>query len=217
MKIAVNKAHFPVTVLGPGRRIGLWLQGCSIRCKGCVSRDTWEPDPAKAMTVASLLAWCRRTTGGVLDGVTISGGEPFDQPAALAALLDGLQRWRRELARPFDLLCYSGHPLKTLQRDHGDILARLDALIPEPYSQGRPLGGLWRGSDNQPLLPLSPLGEERYREAVAAPAAGQDKRMQVAIEAGRLWFIGIPHRGDMAALETLCRARGLDIRSASWR
>ena len=193
MKIAVNKAHFPVTVLGPGRRIGLWLQGCSIRCKGCVSRDTWEPDPAKAMTVASLLAWCRRTTGGVLDGVTISGGEPFD------------------------LLCYSGHPLKTLQRDHGDILARLDALIPEPYSQGRPLGGLWRGSDNQPLLPLSPLGEERYREAVAAPAAGQDKRMQVAIEAGRLWFIGIPHRGDMAALEGLCRARGLDIRSASWR
>ena len=94
---------------------------------------------------------------------------------------------------------------------------RLDALIPEPYSQGRPLGGLWRGSDNQPLLPLSPLGEEHYREAVAAPAAGQDKRMQVAIEAGRLWFIGIPHRGDMAALEGLCRARGLDIRSASWR
>ncbi|HMX17539.1 MAG TPA: 4Fe-4S cluster-binding domain-containing protein, partial [Rhodocyclaceae bacterium] len=201
MKIAVNKAHFPVTVLGPGRRIGLWLQGCSIRCKGCVSRDTWEPDPAKAMTVASLLAWCRRTTGGVLDGVTISGGEPFDQPAALAALLDGLQRWRRELARPFDLLCYSGHPLKTLRRDHADILARLDALIPEPYSDGRPLGGLWRGSDNQPLVPLSPLGEARYREAIDAPAASQDKRMQVAVEAGRLWFIGIPHRGDMAALE----------------
>ncbi len=217
MKIALNKAHFPVTVLGPGRRVGLWLQGCSIRCRGCVSRDTWDPDPAKEMTVASLLAWCRGTTGGVLDGVTISGGEPFDQPAALGALLDGLHRWRRELARPFDLLCYSGHPLKALQRDHADLLARLDALIPEPYSDGRPLGGLWRGSDNQPLVSLSPLGEERYREAVRAPAAGQDKRMQVAREGGRLFFIGIPHRGDMAALETLCRDRGLDIRSASWR
>jgi anaerobic ribonucleoside-triphosphate reductase activating protein len=41
--------------------------------------------------------------------------------------------------------------------------------------------------------------------------------MQVSLQDGRLWFIGIPHRGDMAALEELCRARGLELGQVSWR
>lgn len=217
MDILLNKAHFPVTVLGPGRRIGLWLQGCTIRCKGCVSRDTWPADPARAMPVAALLAWCRKVAADGFDGVTISGGEPFDQPKPLAALLDGLAAWRASAGLDFDILCYSGHPLKTLEKRHAKILARLDALIPEPYADGRPLGGLWRGSDNQTLVPLSPRGIARYADSVAAPQAEDAKRMQVSLQDGRLWFIGIPHRGDMAALEELCRARGLELGQVSWR
>ena len=41
MMLYLSRIHFPVTTLGPGRRIGIWFQGCSIRCKGCVSADTW--------------------------------------------------------------------------------------------------------------------------------------------------------------------------------
>lgn len=217
MNILLNKAHFPVTVLGPGRRIGLWLQGCTIRCRGCVSRDTWPADPARAMPVAALLAWCKKVAADGFDGVTISGGEPFDQPKPLAALLDGLAAWRASARLDFDILCYSGHPLKTLEKKHAGLLAKLDALIPEPYADGRPLGGLWRGSDNQTLLPLSPRGQARYADCVAAPQAEDAKRMQVSLQDGRLWFIGIPHRGDMAALEELCRARGLELGQVSWR
>lgn len=217
MNLLLNKAHFPVTVLGPGRRIGLWLQGCTIRCKGCVSQDTWPADPAKALPVKTLLDWCRRVAQDGFDGVTISGGEPFDQPQALAALLDGLIAWRTKAGLDFDLLCYSGYPLKTLERKHAKILARLDALIPEPYADGRPLGALWRGSDNQTLVPLSARGRTRYEAAIAAPQADSAKRMQVSVEDGRLWMIGIPHRGDMAALEDLCRARGLTLNEVSWR
>lgn len=217
MNILLNKAHFPVTVLGPGRRIGLWLQGCTIRCKGCVSQDTWPADAAKAMPVKALVDWCRRVAKDGLDGVTISGGEPFDQPKALAALLDGLIAWRTAVGLDFDLLCYSGYPLKTLEKKHAKILARLDALIPEPYADGRPLGALWRGSDNQTLVPLSARGAARYADSIAAPQPTQDKRMQVSVEDGKLWMIGIPHRGDMAALETLCRQRGLTLNAVSWR
>lgn len=217
MNILLNKAHFPVTVLGPGRRIGLWLQGCSIRCKGCVSQDTWPADPRRAMPVKALLDWCRRVAHAGLDGITISGGEPFDQPKALAALLDGLIAWRSAAGLDFDLLCYSGYPLKTLEKKHAKLLARLDALIPEPYADGRPLGPLWRGSDNQTLVPLSPRGAARYAEFLDAPQGADDKRMQVAVEDGRLWMIGIPHRGDMASLEALCRQRGLRLDQVSWR
>ena len=215
--LQLNKAHWPVTVLGPGRRIGLWVQGCTIRCNGCVSQDTWPRDPATAIPVRDVLAWCRRVAPDGPDGVTISGGEPFEQPEALAALLDGLHAWRTARALDFDLLCYSGYPLKTLERRHAKLLARLDAVIPEPYADGLPLGNVWRGSANQPLVPLTERGRARYAEHVdAAPATG-GKRMQAAIEGGRVWLIGIPDRGDMAAVESLCASRGLALTQVSWR
>ena len=217
MNILINKAHFPVTVLGPGRRIGLWLQGCTIRCKGCVSQDTWPADASRAMPVEALLDWCKRVAQEGCDGITISGGEPFDQPKPLASLLRGLRAWRTAAGLDFDLLCYSGYPLKTLEKRHPKLLALLDALIPEPFVDGRPLGGLWRGSDNQTLVPISPRGEARYADCIGQAQAGENKRMQISIEDGKLWFIGIPHRGDMAALETLCRQRGLDLQQVSWR
>ncbi|HYC47319.1 MAG TPA: 4Fe-4S cluster-binding domain-containing protein [Burkholderiales bacterium] len=214
--IQLNKAHWPVTVLGRGRRIGLWVQGCSIHCKGCVSQDTWPADPRKAIAVGELIGWCKRVTQGSLDGVTISGGEPFDQPAALAALLRALHAWRCKAALDFDILCYSGYPLKTLQRDHAKTLALVDAVVPEPYADALPLGGIWRGSSNQPLVPLSERGRKRYDEYVNMPAAA-DKRMQAAVEGGRIWMIGIPARGDMARVEALCASRGLTLESVSWR
>ncbi len=215
--LELNKAHWPVTVLGPGRRIGLWVQGCTIHCKGCVSQDTWPRDATRAIGVRELVAWCRRVAGNALDGVTISGGEPFEQPAALRALLMALAAWRREAKLDFDLLCYSGYPLKTLQREHQKLLALLDAIIPEPYADALPQGRVWRGSSNQPLVPLTERGRARYCAYVDAAADGERKRMQAAIDGGRVWMIGIPGRGDMAAVEALCASRGLALTKVSWR
>ena len=217
MKIAINKAHFPVTVLGPGQRIGIWLQGCSIRCKGCVSQDTWSHDPGREMTVARLLSWCKETSQNELDGITISGGEPFDQPKALAALLDALQQWRHSAGLDFDILCYSGYPLATLEKRHAKLLAKLDALIPEPYADALPLTHVWRGSANQKLLALSPLGQERYQPYLDAPAEIFGKRIQIQVDGERLWSIGIPERGDMDALEKLAQERGVVFSEVSWR
>lgn len=215
--LELNKAHWPVTVLGPGRRIGLWVQGCTIGCRGCVSQDTWPRDATKAIPVSDLLAWCRRVAADGPDGVTISGGEPFEQPRALAALLRGLRAWRRAAALDFDILCYSGYPLVRLQKKHAEILALLDAVIPEPYVDAKPLTHVWRGSANQPLVPLSERGRERYAGHVDTTVEGAGKRMQVALEGGRVWMIGIPARGDMARVEALCAERGLALEQVSWR
>jgi len=214
VKLLLNKAHFPVTALGPGRRIGLWTQGCSIRCPGCVSLDTWEADPGTAIEIDALVAWCRRASAGAPDGITISGGEPFEQPQALAALIDGLDAWRSELADPFDLLCYSGHRLEHLRTHHAALLARLDAVITDPFVEARPTERPWRGSDNQRLTALTPLGEARYAEhAVVAPP----KRFQVVADGSRLWFVGIPARGDLDRLAAACAQRGVEFNATSWR
>ncbi len=213
MNLQLNKAHFPVTTLGPGRRIGLWTQGCALHCPDCCARDTWEPDPDRAVPVATLLQWCRAAAPAGPDGITVSGGEPFDQPQALAELLDGLAQWRSELTQPFDILCYSGRSLAHLEAAHPDLLARLDALLPEPFVAARPSGLAWRGSDNQPLVPLSPLGRTRY----PGDPRTVPKRLQFAIDAASIWCIGIPERGDLATLEALCRNRGLHLEEVSWR
>ncbi|MCC6197113.1 MAG: radical SAM protein [Burkholderiales bacterium] len=214
--LELNKAHWPVTVLGPGRRIGIWVQGCSIHCPGCVSQDTWPPDPAKAITVRDLLAWCAKVSKNAPEGVTISGGEPFEQAAGLRALLEGLSAWRRAEHLDFDVLCYSGLPLRTLESKHADLLALLDAVIPEPYVDHLPQGPIWRGSRNQPLVPLSARGRARYAHWLDAPAEA-GRRMQATVEGGRVWMIGIPGRGDMAAVEALCQSRGLTLTEVSWR
>jgi anaerobic ribonucleoside-triphosphate reductase activating protein len=216
MKIRLNKAHFPVTTLGLGQRIGLWVQGCHIQCPGCLSRDTWEPDPAREVELELVLAWCRYVAPEGCDGVTISGGEPFEQPVALAALLDGLTTWRHEIARSFDILCYSGFPLRHLERQYPNILIRLDAIIPEPYVDSLPRGKVWRGSANQPLVPLSPLGRKRYAALLAAEPDGKGK-LQVSVDAEGVWYIGIPDRGDMDRLEAAAYRRGVVLGGVSWR
>ncbi len=217
MKISINKAHYPVTVLGPGTRLGIWLQGCSIGCKGCVSQDTWAHDPGRDMTVAKLISWCRQTAADKLDGITISGGEPFDQPAALSALLDALIFWRTQSKLDFDILCYSGYPYATLQQKHRKILHKLDALIPEPYVDAKPLTHLWRGSSNQTLQLLSKRGQKRYAEYLEAKSDQLNKQIQTMLDGERMWYVGIPARSDMAALEEICKMRGVELADVSWR
>src|SRR5688572_31286206 len=103
MTISLSRVHFPITTLGFGRRIGVWFQGCSIQCPGCVSHDTWAF--GRGQTTVDLVCDTLAANLNQADGVTISGGEPFDQPAALEALL----RWLRGRFAG-DVLVFSGYP-----------------------------------------------------------------------------------------------------------
>jgi anaerobic ribonucleoside-triphosphate reductase activating protein len=214
MKIRLNRAHYPVVVLGYGRRAGLWLQGCGIGCAGCVSRDTWAADPATEVAVAAVVAWCASLPADV-DGITISGGEPFDQPEALRELLLALHEWRAGTGRTIDLLCYSGRSLAVLRARFAPHLDLLDAVIPGPFIAAQAPGGRWRGSANQELVALSALGHERYDAAVHSPAG--PTRMQLGTDGERVYHIGIPAPGDLEALEAAMARRGLAYGEVSWR
>ena len=156
MNLLLNKAHYPVSVLGHGKRIGIWLQGCSIRCHSCCSLDTWEFEADRVMEVAALVDWCRGVSGGIPDGVTISGGEPFDQPEGLLALLKEFDAWRSKAAGHFDVLLYSGYSEARLKRDYVEHLSYLDALVAGPFLERAGGEKPFCGSDNQRLITLSP-------------------------------------------------------------
>ncbi len=217
MRVRLNDARFPVTTLGPGRRIGVWFQGCSIGCPGCSSRDTWDPEGGRSVEVDELVEWCRAAGSGGFDGVTISGGEPFEQPDALAAFVESLRSWRSE--RPegwFDILCYSGFGLRRLRADFPAVLAGLDGLIAEPFVASLSGESRWLGSANQKLVGLSERGRELYRRFGREGPAGRD-RLQVEVGRGDVTLVGIPAGGDLERLEANLAARGVVLKGASWR
>lgn len=228
-ELLLSKAHYPVTVLGPGKRAGIWVQGCTIGCPGCISRDTWEADPSTAVPVEAILGWLVSLPGRV-DGVTISGGEPFQQRTALAALLRGIHEWRRARAERADILVYSGYSYSRLSRsaESREILDLCDAVMAGPYVDRRNDGSPLRGSSNQRLVPLTDLGRERYgrlsgagADTVSDDEAEAGPRMQVSVQDGpdgrHVYYIGIPGRGDMEQLNAALERAGIRAGDVSWR
>ena len=140
-------------VLGPGRRFVVWVQGCPLRCEGCVSPQWLSFQGGTPRDVAEL---AEEIVGEhQLDGLTFSGGEPFAQADQVADLIR-LVRLRRDLSA----VSYSGFTLEMLRRSktagHGRLLAELDLLIDGPYRRDLHAALLWRASRNQRLHVLGP-------------------------------------------------------------
>lgn len=208
--LRLSRVHAPVTTLGPGRRLGIWFQGCSIGCAGCVSHDTWDPTGGVSVSVAEVADYLRSKIETLsLTGVTISGGEPFEQPEALLELLVALRKASGE--SDLDILCYSGLPLKRLRRQYQGHLQQIDALIPEPFVGNRAENVHWRGSANQPMVLLSDLARQKYSVAQQGSNA-----MQVVVSEQQVWLIGVPHSDDMERLARLVADRGLLLEDVSW-
>jgi anaerobic ribonucleoside-triphosphate reductase activating protein len=199
--IALSRLHFPVTTLGPGRRLGIWLQGCSIRCPGCISADTWAT--TEGLTTTDSVIDALRCWLPYAEGITISGGEPFDQPDALSVLLQDLRR-----LTSVDVLVYSGYPLNALTQWLRRNPGLIDALITEPYDataeQTLPL----RGSDNQRIHFVSQLGRDRF-SSFERPLRSADRRLDVMFDDdGSVWLAGIPRKDDFQRLRQMLNAAG---------
>ncbi len=201
MDLSLSRMHFPVTTLGPGRRIGIWFQGCSIRCPGCISADTWGPGHRRLSLerlLEQITPWLHEA-----EGITISGGEPFDQFDALQSLLEGLRRLSE-----LDILVYSGYSLEQLAEPLFQTKGLIDALISDPYIEALGQTMALRGSDNQRLNLLTPLGRARLGryERLLKPA---DKALDLMFdENGSVWMAGIPRRGDLLRLRDLLHEQG---------
>lgn len=206
MEISLSRVHFPVTTLGPGRRLGIWMQGCSIRCPGCISSDTWARK-APGTTVDELLvrvgSWLKEC-----DGVTISGGEPFEQAPALELLLRGIRKLTTA-----NILVYSGKRFSALSEELSVTAGLIDCLISEPFELNSPQTKYLMGSDNQRMTCLTPLGRKVFG-SLNRLADDSDRRLDVMFdEDGVVWLAGIPGRGDMARLQVLLEERGTYLRT----
>jgi anaerobic ribonucleoside-triphosphate reductase activating protein len=202
-RMNLSRLHFPVTTLGFGRRVGMWFQGCSIQCPGCVSRDTWAftgGETTVAAVCATIGSWLEEA-----DGVTISGGEPFDQPDALEALL----RWLRPRFAG-DVLVFSGYAREKLAARLDKMEGLVDVLISDPFEPAAGQMLALRGSDNQSVHLLTPLAHERYPGLPTARRDAGACALDVVFDGDTVWMAGIPASGDLSRLRELLARAGFD-------
>lgn len=135
---------------GPGRRSVIQTAGCSLRCRGCAVPQTHETSNGKLISISSIVDEIVANRDEH-DGVTILGGEPFDQAAAVAELVSRLKRYG------FHITIYSGYTLEALigrkVPSVNYILTHTDLLIDGPFVRELHEGaGEYRGSRNQRII-----------------------------------------------------------------
>ena len=199
--IALSRIHFPVTTLGPGRRIGIWFQGCSIRCPGCISMDTWVHERGITTideVIDAIAQWIPAA-----DGITVSGGEPFDQSAALLELLSRL----RSLSEA-DVLVFTGYSWGRVSELVGASPGLIDALVTGPFDLNQSQTLALRGSDNQELHLLTATGHARFA-SFQRPVTEADRTVDVMFDDhGDVWFAGIPGRDDFRRFQEMLEKAG---------
>lgn len=216
LTLRVAKIHSPITALGPGRRVGLWLQGCTVGCAGCLSLDTWDTEAVAPIAVEEVVAQVLRflVTDPAMCGLTISGGEPLEQSSALVSFLHAVRESTVDRPVPIDVLLYSGRIWRRIERENSDLLTLVDVVIPEPFVAAKAPGEVWRGSSNQPLKLLSELARRRYQTNGTDNAC---RPLQVSVVDGRLWTVGVPGPGDLDRMLDLAKSRGVEVGEVSWR
>jgi len=139
---------------GPGLRFVVFTQGCSIRCEGCHNPDTWDFDSGIEITIAGIID--EMLSNPLTDGLTLSGGEPFEQAADCASLAataheNGLNVWTFT-GKTFEELIMEAK----VDHDVKRLLEQTDVLVDGRFIlTERTLSKKWCGSRNQRVIYLS--------------------------------------------------------------
>ncbi len=146
--LRVAKVIPQTTAEGPFERCALWVAGCDLACPGCCNPALFDPDSVDPFEPGALLELLDRVHGAGVEGLTVLGGEPLQQPEGLAWLLE--QAKRLELG----VIVFTGYELEEAERhpSFNRIWANLDTLVDGRFDARQPeLRRRFIGSANQRL------------------------------------------------------------------
>jgi anaerobic ribonucleoside-triphosphate reductase activating protein len=139
---------------GPGERTAIWVQGCTIHCPGCFNPHLWTFRGGEQVPAGELAA---RIIATGTAGLTLLGGEPFDQAAPLARVA------REVRAAGRSVMTFTGYTHAELRAsiaagrsDVAELYAETDLLVAGPFDRTRlDHARPWVGSANQEVVLLS--------------------------------------------------------------
>lgn len=150
----VARILYPVEVLGPGKRIGIWFCGCPRRCKGCSNPELWEFQERYKTTPEMVFDLVNKIAKeNQIDGFTITGGDPLYQEADLQQLLVKLKTISD------DVIVYTGYKKYEIKPE---LLSYISVLIDGEYVEELNNNELIRGSSNQEIYILDKTKENKY-------------------------------------------------------
>ena len=131
----------PVSLVnGEGVRFVVFLQGCAHRCPGCQNPDTWDFNGGHFRTAEEIANRYMRHAH-LLDGITLSGGDPFYQQEACVELLG--------LLHDVNVWIYTGIEYDEIKNT--ELAKRADVLVTGPYIEELRCEGRMYGSANQEI------------------------------------------------------------------
>lgn len=199
----IARILYPVNVLGPGNRIGIWFNGCNHHCPGCSNPELWEPQERYKTTLDTLMRLIEHICNHQpVDGFTLTGGDPFAQAAALQQLLPELTKLSN------DILVYTVAITMKSFSNIRKLYRRSGVLIDGKYIQERNSGVILRGSDNQRIIILNDQLADKYYSYLAT--AQNEIQNFTALDG--VISVGIHRPGYEDQVDTLLRGKGLENR-----
>lgn len=182
----IARILYPVKVLGPGNRIGIWFAGCHHKCKGCSNPELWKVDEKYFVTIEQVEKLIRTVAvEHEIDGFTITGGDPVEQAVELTNLLVRVA----DISQ--DVILYTGYQREELTSEaQMKLLERVSVLIDGEYKEELNNGAFLRGSSNQIVHILS----EQYRDKYEKYIRGNHNEIQNFMINNEVISVGIHNK-----------------------
>jgi len=144
MYINIHSVINSSRVNGPGDRFVIWTQGCRKGCKNCYNPETWSHYKNNLILVDEIFESIKNSSA---TGVTISGGDPFEQPEELFYLLTKI----KQLDLSDGVIVFTGYTIDEIRvrEELVKSLDYIDVLIDGLYIEEKRISSGLAGSSNQ--------------------------------------------------------------------
>lgn len=139
---------------GPGIRYVVFAQGCNHKCEGCHNHHTHSFEEGTDMDIDTIFSHIQNNP--LLDGITLSGGEPFEQADVLSELAYKVK------GIGLNVMTYTGYTFEQLKhqkenrKDWEKLIRATDILVDGRFDKAKKRLGLrFRGSENQRIIDVS--------------------------------------------------------------
>jgi anaerobic ribonucleoside-triphosphate reductase activating protein len=198
----LNRLQFPVYNLGFGKRLAIWVQGCNLGCEGCINPELWTASGGRSLDLEQFVISILPAIN-LFDGITITGGEPFQQYGQLIAFCTFLKQKTN-----INILVFSGYTLEELVEKYPDklFLSCINQLVDGRYIHGHGEKNTIRGSSNQKIYTFE-SGKIQRSEKIM----NNSKWSFVMDQEKKVFMAGIPGKGQIQRIKERLSKTGIKI------